>query len=139
MRRLSRRHLALAVLLGGLALAAQARQAYSGVKSIVAEAVDGALSRRVDDAGQVATIVEEVNTQRRKRWTSWEGPLQRCAVRLHFHGARGRIGTLVVQGDELIEPGVSRTSGLKRELGSFDAPATRRLAARIRKPADCKR
>ena len=59
-------------------------------------------------------------------------------MRLNFHGADGRVGALVLQGDELIELGASRSSGTRRELGNFEAPVTRRLAARIRKPSDCK-
>lgn len=126
---------ALALAVGGAALA---KTAFDGVTVVVAEAVNGAAERRVDDPEQVATIVAEVNAVRRKSWSPWQGRLRGCAVRLGFHGANGRIGTLVLQGDELIELGASRTSGTRRELGDFEAQVTRRLAARIRKPTDCK-
>lgn len=124
-----------ALLVAGLA---GARSEYDGVTAVVVEAVNGSLERRVDDAGQVATIVQEINSVRRKSWSSYQGRLGACAVRIGLHGASGRVGVLVLQGDELIELGASRTSGYKRELGNFEAPVTRRLAARIRKPGDCK-
>ena len=109
-----------------------------GVVAVVAQAVHGAMDRRVDDPAQVAVLVDEVNAVRRRRWSAFEGPLGACAVRLTFQGRSGRVGVLVLQGDELLELGVNRRSGYKRELGTFDAPALRRLAARIRKPSDCK-
>lgn len=119
-------------------VAAQARSQYTGVVAVVAQAVHGAMDRRVDDPAQVAVLVDEVNAVRRKSWSAFEGPLGACAVRLTFQGRSGRVGVLVLQGDELLELGVNRRSGYKRELGTFDAPALRRLAARIRKPSDCK-
>ena len=139
MRHLLRRRAALALALAlGLAGASFAKTEFDGVTVVVADAVHGAAERRVDDPEQVATIVEEVNAVRRKSWSSWQGKLANCAVRLSFHGADGRVGALVLQGDELIELGASRTAGTRRELGNFEAPVTRRLAARIRKPSDCK-
>jgi hypothetical protein len=117
---------------------APAREQFNGVTSVVAEAVSGALERRVDEPEQVGLIVQEVNAIRRKNWSSYQGKFQACAVRLTFHSPRGKVGTLVLQGDELLEPGPNRTSGYKRELTTFEAPTTRRLAARIRKPSECK-
>jgi hypothetical protein len=122
----------------GLGAPAQAREQYTGVVAVVAQAVHGSMDRRIDDPAQVAVLVEEVNAVRRKNWSTFQGKLGECAVRLTFQGTSGRVGVLVLQGDELLELGVSRTSGHKRELGTFDAPALRRLAARIRKPSDCK-
>jgi hypothetical protein len=124
-----------ALLLGG---PAAAREDFTGVTAVVADSVSGSMERRIDDAEQVRVIVGEVNALRRKSWTSYEGRLGRCAVRLSFYASRERVGVLVVQGDELLEPGVSRGSGRKRTLGTFDAPSTRRLAARIHRPGDCK-
>lgn len=117
---------------------AQAREQYTGVVAVVAQAVHGAMDRRVDDPAQVAVLVDEVNAVRRKSWSRFEGRLGACAVRLTFLGKSGRIGVLVLQGDVLLELGVSRTSGHQRELGTFDAPVLRRLASRIRKPGDCR-
>ena len=92
----------------------------------------------MDEPEQVSVIVQEVNIIRRKNWSSYQGKFQPCAVRLTFYSSNRKAGVLVLQGDELLEPGVSRTSGYKRELGAFDAPSTRRLASRIRKPSECK-
>lgn len=117
---------------------AQAREDFTGVTAVVAESVSGAMERRVDDAEQVRVIVGEVNALRRKSWTSYEGRLVKCAVRLTFYDSTRRVGVLIVQGEELMEPGVSRGSGRKRTLGAFDAPSTRRLAARIHRPGECK-
>jgi hypothetical protein len=124
-----------ALLLGG---PAAAREDFTGVTAVVADSVSGSMERRVDDAEQVRAIVDEVVAQRRKTWTSYEGRLGKCAVRLSFYASRERVGVLVVQGDDLLEPGVSRGSGRKRTLGAFDAPSTRRLAARIHRPGDCR-
>jgi chemotaxis signal transduction protein len=117
---------------------AEAREQYKGVIAVVAEAVNGALERRVDDPEQVAIIVQEVNAVRRKNWSSFQGKLGACAVRLSFYGNDGRVGVLVLQADELLELGSNRTSGYKRELSTFEAQATRRLAAHTRKPSQCK-
>lgn len=122
----------------GAAGGAAAKTEYTGVTAVVAEAVHGAAERRIDDPAQVAVIVEEVNAVRRRSWSSFQGKLLNCAVRLSFHGPDGRVGALVLQGDELIELGASRSSGTRRELGTFDAPTMRRLAAQIRKPGSCK-
>ncbi len=134
----SRRCRWLLPILVSLAAPVQAREAYAGVVAVVAQAVHGAMDRRVDDPAQVAVLVEEVNAVRRKNWSAFRGKLGDCAVRLSFHGGAGRVGVLVLQGDELLELGANRSSGYKRELGTFEAPALRRLAARIRKPSDCK-
>lgn len=130
--------LALALCTGWCSASAEAREQYAGVVAVVAQAVHGSMDRRVDDPAQVAVLVEEVNAVRRKNWSAFQGKLGECAVRLTFQGTSGRVGVLVLQGDELLELGVNRSSGYKRELGTFDAPALRRLAARIRKPSDCK-
>lgn len=115
-----------------------ARDDFSGVTAVVAESVSGSMERRVDEADRVRVIVEEVNALRRKSWTSWSGRLGQCAVRLSFYAGHQRVGVLVLQGDDLIEPGAARGSGRKRTLGGFDAPTMRRLAARIHRPGDCK-
>lgn len=117
---------------------AAAREDFAGVTAVVADSVSGSMERRVDDAERVKVIVDEVNALRRRNWTSYEGRLGKCAVRLTFFAGGQRVGVLIVQGDELLEPGVSRGSGRKRTLGTFEAPSTRRLAARIHRPGDCK-
>ena len=116
---------------------AYAREGYADVTAVVAEAVYGAAELRVEDPEQLKVLMQEVNAVRRKSWAAYQGKLTSCAVRLTFFSADRRVGRLVVQGSELLEPGVNQTSGYKRELGTFDAPSTRRLAARIRRPSEC--
>ena len=116
---------------------AQAREEYTDVTAVVAEAVHGAMELRVEDPEKLKVLMQEINAVRRKSWGAYQGKLASCAVRLTFFSADRRVGRLVVQGNELLELGVNQTSGYKRELGTFDAPSARRLAARIRRPSEC--
>jgi hypothetical protein len=119
--------------------AAYARSEYEGVTSLVLEAVYGAANLRVDDPEQVKVVVQEINALRRRNWSSYQGKPAPCAVRFTLLSTDRRVGRLVLQGSELLEPGPNQASGYKRDLGNFDAPVSRRLAARIRRPGECAR
>jgi hypothetical protein len=127
---------ALLLLLAG---AAPAREAYDGVTSINARAVHGTLSADTREPARIATLMEEINAERRKSWTSFRGTPGPCAVRLTFGADGRRVGRLVLDGDTLLELDSSERSGFQREVSSFELDQTRRFARRAQNPTDCRR
>jgi len=139
MRLPCRRDVPVAALLLLLAGAAPAREPYEGVTSIHVRAVHGTLSAEVDDAQRVATLMQEINAERRKTWTSFRGTPGPCAVRLTFAAGGRRVGRLVLDGDTLLELDSAEKSGHQRAVSSFELDQTRRFAKRAQNPTDCRR
>lgn len=128
-----------AVLLALLAAAAQARDTYEGVTSINARAVHGTLSADTREPQRIATLMQEINAERRKTWKSFRGTPGPCAVRLTFGADGRRVGRLVLDGDLLLELESNQKTGYQREVSSFDLDATRRFANRAKNPTDCRK
>lgn len=128
-----------AALLILLAAAAQAREPYEGVTSINARAVHGTLSADTREPERIATLMQEINAERRKPWKSYRGTPGPCAVRLTFGAGGRRVGRLVLDGDLLLELESNEKSGHQREVSSFDLDQTRRFANRAKNPSDCRK
>jgi hypothetical protein len=137
--RLPCRDAPVAALLLLLAAAAPAREAYEGVTSIHARAVHGTLSADTREPERIATLMAEINAERRKTWTSFRGTPGPCAVRLTFAAGGRRVGRLVLDGDTLLELESNEKTGYQREVSSFDLDQTRRFAKRAQNPTDCRR
>ena len=126
------RFLAALAAMAGLAVPVQARDVYSGVDVVRIQKAKGIGTRHVDQPGQVARLVDEINEQRRRSWGAYDEPLSACAVKIVLLGSGRQLGVLMLDGDALIEPtGASASRGVASRLSFSDLRELRRNAKQV--------